>query len=187
MAYSITLNGQCAKHHCVIDESRRVIFSSTTGLVFDFNLENGWTIDASDHCTFVLGSDFIIKARNFCNFISENNCTFKTGSRCSFNVKSHCTFKVGDYCTIKAPCNCTFKVGEFCTFTRSDIFGFYKLPAHVTCKTPEFGIRGLQLDTKEYVSEKMNTEEGLIFLLKTGEFFDPWQDDLGEDFRYVST
>ena len=41
MSYSITKNGECAKHLCVIDEDNKTVSTQEGGLVFDFSNLHG--------------------------------------------------------------------------------------------------------------------------------------------------
>ena len=106
MNYSITKNGECAKHLCVIDEVNKTVSTQEIGLVFHFYGLDGWLFKTDSDCTFKTGS--------CCTFSTGNYCTFDTGGFCTFDTGSGCVFYTEDGCTFDIDCNCTFKTGKRC-------------------------------------------------------------------------
>ena len=116
MNYSITKNGECAKHLCVIDEGNQTVSTQESGLVLDFSGVHRWSFKTGGDCTFDTGGDCTFDTGGGCTFKTSSGCTFKTGGGCTFDTGSDCTFKTGYGCTFNTGGNCTFNTGGNCTF-----------------------------------------------------------------------
>ena len=117
--YSITKNGQCAKHLCEIDENNKTVSTKENSLVFDFSCLDDWSFKTGFGCTFTTDSG--------CTFITYYDCTFITGYGCTFSTGYGCTFKTRSDCTFSTGSDCTFSTEENCVLLRKDIFEIIEL------------------------------------------------------------
>lgn len=80
--YSITHDGKCAKHLCIIDEENRIVSAKVDGLVFDFGGQSGWTFEFGSFHTFKTGCD--------CKFKTSTGCFFRVSYGCTFDCETNC-------------------------------------------------------------------------------------------------
>jgi hypothetical protein len=177
MSYSITRNGKCVKHLCVIDEKVKAVSTVENGLVFDFSGEMGWSFKAGHSCHFKSGSDCsyitgygcvfrvgngcMFRAGDHCVFTTGYGCIFKAGSHCkfltgygcSFNTYAECSFKTGSDCTFNTNYKCIFKVGDNCVLIRKDVNGVTKLPVDKLIELKGYEVSGYVelVDSKQLV------------------------------------
>ena len=157
--YSITKDGVCAKHLCVIDEKAKSVSTTEDWLVVDFGDQYGWTFKTGSNCTFKTGSG--------CTFNTGHYCTFNTGHYCTFNTGPYCTFKTGYNCTFNTGYNCTFKVGDNCCLIRYDLKGVVELMSGVTIRLTDVGY---EYNRDEYIETMSVNEEKLVFKLSNEEW-----------------
>lgn len=66
-----------------------------------------------------------------------------------------------------------FKVGENCALIRCDVGGVIELPVNTTIKLNECEESGYLVNTKEWVKQYMDNEEGLAIIMANDEYFNP--------------
>lgn len=162
--YSITKNGKCAKHLCVIDEDHMTVSASECGIEFNFRNLDNWAFRSGDRCVFYTGDACTFTTGSNCKFFTESCCMFFTNSLCTFVTKFDCMFNTGY--------SCTFKVGRNCVLLRYDVRGITELPDNITILTNDRAIEGYKVNTREWVKKHMDNENGILFILKNEEFME---------------
>ncbi len=182
MSYKITLkDGTCAKHLCVIDDVNKTVSCLEKNMHYDFTGLKEWIFNIGSDCSVIARHNCVIKAGSGCTFDVGIRCMFSTGDfckfdtedECTFDTYSNCTFKTGSYCTFNVGYGCELKVGENCSLIRFDVDGVEKLIPHVSIRLNKCDIDGLTVNTQEWCNRYLNDEEGLMLVLKEGEFFSP--------------